>query len=57
MLEYLDEFLPIITRIVNLSLKLGEMPTELKHALVKPLLKKIGLELTKKNYRHLTYLF
>jgi hypothetical protein len=27
------------------------MPNSLKHALVKPLLKKLGLELSKKNYR------
>jgi exonuclease III len=46
-----DELLPIITEIVNLSLKLGVMPSNLKHALVKPLLKKMGLELNKKNYR------
>ena len=49
--ECLEEFLPITTEIVNLSLQLGEMPSNLKHALVKPLLKKAGLEPIKKNYR------
>ena len=34
-LECFDEFLPIITKIVNISLTTGEMPHELKHALVK----------------------
>ena len=49
--ECIDEFLPIITKIVNISLTTGEMPHELKHALVRPLLKKAGLDLIKKNYR------
>ena len=47
----LDEVLPILTKIVNLSLKLGHMPQQLKHAIVKPTLKKPGLELENKNYR------
>ena len=34
--ECLDEFLPIITAIVNNS---GSMPDSLKHAVIKPLLK------------------
>ena len=51
LIECLDEFLPIITKIVNLSLTQGEMPLELKHALVKPLLKKPSLDHIKKNYR------
>jgi hypothetical protein len=49
--ECIDEFLPIITDIINSSLKLGHVPTNLKHAIIKPLLKKVGLELTKNNYR------
>ncbi len=41
-----------ITKIVNLSLKLGDLPTKLKMALIRPLLKKIGLEPELlKNYR------
>ncbi len=43
--------LPLITKIVNLSLKLGDMPTNLKKAIIKPLLKKLGLELEFNNYR------
>ena len=50
-LECIDEFLPIITKIVNISLTTGEMPYELKHALVRPLLKKAGLDFVKKNLR------
>ena len=35
----LDELLPVITAMVNLSLKEGYFPSEWKDALVKPLLK------------------
>lgn len=49
--NHLDEFLPIITQIVNTSLELGIMPKSLKHAIVKPLLKKLGLDPLLKNYR------
>ena len=51
MIECLDVLLPIFTKIVNQSLKMGVMPSKLKHALVKPLLKKPGLDLLNKNYR------
>ncbi len=51
----LKECLPIIidhiTEIVNLSLQLGDVPKSLKQAIIKPLLKKAGLDLEKKNYR------
>ena len=49
--ECIDEFLPLMTDIVNTSLQLGVMPKTLKHAIVKPLLKKSGADLLKKNYR------
>jgi hypothetical protein len=49
--DCIDEILPIITEIINLSLILGEMPADLKHAIIKPLLKKLNLELIWKNYR------
>ena len=49
--ETLDTSLPLITKLVNLSLSSGVFPTNWKHALVTPLLKKAGLELTYKNYR------
>jgi hypothetical protein len=57
--ECLDEILPILTEIINVSLEIGEMPSDLKHAVIKPHLKKQGLELTMKNYRpvsNLTFL-
>ena len=41
--ECIDVLLPILTRIVNLSLLHGEMPKSLKKALVLPLLKKANL--------------
>ena len=47
----LNEFLPIISEIVNTSLITGIMPHTLKHALIKPLLKGTNLDLVKKNYR------
>ncbi len=49
-MECIDEILPLITRIINLSLTLGNMPDSLKHAIITPL-KKLNLELLKKNYR------
>ena len=47
----LDTFLPGITHIVNLSLDLGVFSKDWKCAVVRPLLKKAGLELIYKNYR------
>ena len=44
--------LPVITKIINLSLQTGEFAVRWKHALVLSLLKKLGLELLLlKNYR------
>ena len=54
--ECLDELLPIITKIVNASLELGIMPERYKHAIIKPLLKKAGLELNPNNYRPISNL-
>lgn len=42
---------PILTNIVNISLLSGDFCNHWKIALVKPLLKKVGLELIKSNYR------
>lgn len=54
-LSMLKECLPIvlghITKIVNLSLKIGDLSHNLKRAIIVPLLKKLGLELELKNYR------
>ena len=54
--ECLDILLPIITEIVNTSLNLGVMPQRYKHAIIKPLLKKNGLELKPQNYRPISNL-
>ena len=47
--ECKSELMPIITKIVNLSIETGEMPKDFKHAIITPLLKKKGLELIYKN--------
>ena len=49
--SFLNELLPIITRLVNLSLTEGVFPPNWKEAIVRPLLKKLGLELIYANYR------
>jgi exonuclease III len=49
--DCIEEVLPLLTKIINLSLRLGEMPDDLKLAIIKPLLKKLGLDLVKQNYR------
>ncbi len=50
-IKCLDILIPIITRIVNLSLSTGEFPTQFKLAYILPLLKKLGLELIFPSYR------
>ena len=45
-----------ITRIVNLSLRMGDLSPNLKKAIIVPLLKKLGLELILKNYRSVSNL-
>ena len=56
----LDEVIPILVNIINMSLKSGVVPNSLKHALVTPLLKKSSLDASVlKNYRpvaNLTFL-
>ena len=56
----LDELCPVFTHIVNCSLETGSMPSVLKKAVVRPLLKKSGLDVNVfKNYRpvsNLTFL-
>ena len=49
--DHIDVFLPIMTKIVNVSLTSGVFYENWKCAIVRPLLKKLGLELIKKNYR------
>ena len=58
-IKCIDTFVPILTKIVNLSLKLGHVPKNTKHAIIKPLLKKPEATLSPKNYRpvsNLTFL-
>ena len=43
--------LPVITKIINISLQTGQFTDQWKCALVHPLLKKPGLDLVLKNYR------
>ena len=47
----LDELLPVIRKIVNLSLESGVFAEDWKNALVHPLLKKAGLKPINKNFR------
>ena len=49
--KLLDKLAPLITKIVNISLTKGEFSTDWKTAVVRPLLKKIGLELIHANFR------
>ena len=49
--DCLNECLEIITKIINVSLSTGEFVTTWKTAIVRPLLKKPGLDLTPSNYR------
>ena len=48
--EALDLLLPTLVKLVNLSLVEGEFTQQWKTALVKPLLKKVGMELTNTSY-------
>ena len=43
--ECTSSLLPVITKIVNLSMSQGDMPADLKKALILPLLKKSGLDI------------
>ena len=49
--ECLDSLLPVLTLLVNKSLQIGYFPEEWKNAAVKPLLKKLGLELVFLSFR------
>ncbi len=49
--QCIDCILPVLTKMVNLSLQTGVFPEEWKLALVIPLIKKFGLEEIFKNYR------
>ena len=47
----IEEFLPSITKLINISLTEGVFARKWKTAILRPLLKKIGLDLICKNYR------
>ena len=47
----IDTIAPIVLKIINTSLDTSKMPSAFKTAIVKPLLKKPGLDLIHKNYR------
>ena len=55
-IDCIDVLLPIITKIINLSLESGMFPDAWKNALVHPLLKKVGLDFHFKNYRPISNL-
>ena len=46
-----DVLLPVLTRLINMSLKSGQFPVSWKEVLVLPLLKQPGLEILFKNFR------
>ena len=48
---HVTTLLPVLTKLVNLSLTCGVFSTEWKTSIILPLLKKTGLALEKKNYR------
>ena len=52
LLECLDVILPTLTHIIDTSILSGQFPTNMKTAIVKPLLRKCSLDIDKlKNYR------
>ena len=51
LVKCIDVLLPIITKMVNISLESGHFPLAWKEALVRPILKKNGLDTVIKNYR------
>ena len=42
--QYATQTIPLLTQIVNLSLVEGRVPVQMKRAIVRPLLKKTGLD-------------
>ena len=51
LVKCIDVLLPVITKMVNISLESGHFPSAWKKALVRPILKKNGLDTVFKNYR------
>ena len=51
LVKCIDVLLPVITKMVNISLESGHFPSAWKEALVRPILKKNGLDTVTKNCR------
>ena len=54
--DFINEMLPLLTHIINISLSTGVFPGQWKTALVVQLLKKAGLDLVPKHYRPISNL-
>ena len=54
--EILPQVIKLITKIINTSLELGIFASQWKVALVKPLLKKMGLAMVESNYHYVSNL-
>ena len=55
--EYADDLAPLVTSIINESLKSGVVPAHLKQAIIVPILKKSGLDFNiLKNFREISNL-
>ena len=51
-----EKFLQIIMRIINLSLNIGQFANIWKTAIIRPLLKKLGLKIIQSSYRPISNL-
>ena len=54
--QCIDQLLPVITSLINLSLQSGYFPDDWKCAIITPILKKLGLDAIFKNYRPISNL-
>ena len=57
--QHLHALIPLVTKIVNISLQTGQFPNTLKSAVVRPLLKKAGMDIIFKSFHpvsNLSYL-
>ena len=56
--QCVSDLLPLITTIVNKSLELGQFPSQLKEAIIKPHIKKSNLDTEElKNYRPVSNIY
>ena len=54
--QHLDALIPLVTKIVNISLQTGQFPNTLKSAIVRPLLKKAGMDIILKSFHPVSIL-